>query len=1005
LLDRLRKLKDKAQPASDVATSLIGFLNGATLLLEASSDEFDEQLSRHLGVVYMRIAQMTRHWGFTTCQSIDKAVAPLAVAFIQSLRSFPVELAHNAMIAMVQHPNRRAFRYMLSIGFVINPSDELTMRCMYQKPYSVHMSVAILIQPIKLITQMATNEQATVDEVNIIKKRLKLIALGATATSEHFLHVSQVATKLAEDAQGSDQLEKWLDEHVLVYIGDYLNAQVTSEHLMAQLVHLQTVLTPILPSSLSNVNYQNKCHDQFVLVLDKLKVKDAKHRIVAVSALNRWYKRNLEYLAKEHPDKLVESLNQLVYLCQDAGDTTTRVDALKTLTQVIMTYDHMHPIVKDKIEGDSSYSETLDSTSAVDLSRLIADPNPKVRKEFGSLLRVCNHQPTIRWRYICSPQRVLAALSTEQNTEVKDILQGLLRYRFFPAKSPDDKDQIMASVKGLLKVHDEYGLTTLTALIRTLVTMPNDDYNVFAAVLRKFGHQIMNSFNGDDDENVEIPSNILISIKVGSLLWQSLCVTNFDHELDIVSDTNRIWVEIINKVWKCATVDDETKVTVLRIACKFPSDTVDQLFTKISAAFKRPQRKPQLLVQTLVQWEKTGDLWSLITDWFTQLINKVKEKKGPHKIKRIRFANTDEEEQLTITDILRYLNCLCEYEQSFKSAASQYALEALIEFESVFMGHVVNDDESAELLKGIKPSQMRTLGVVKQDLMSQRNEIKHENMTCYFEAMKSFDEIRDSELQKRLQTLFKNKLIQVGQMTNEGSHVIDSHLEEQFIVLVETCADPLAAIVLDIVEFVTHVLKYRIYQDVDTESFILKIITLTRSILALISKAERNGKLEMAEKPLDQLIIRLINAKTAKPVLNVLFDTSANSIDVSRDAFEDNGTTSIVSIAHLVDFAKSVNLAMLLDTFAAWIDSRQSQSEAELEKEEYIAAWLVSELSKSDSVVWGDEQGDLIKRSKLMELGRDGATRQGNGGANKSNIFDESGFDNEHSIVSSLSTK
>ena len=193
--------------------------------------------------------------------------------------------------------------------------------------------------------------------------------------------------------------------------------------------------------------------------------------------------------------------------------------------------------------------------------------------------------------------------------------------------------------------------------------------------------------------------------------------------------------------------------------------------------------------------------------------------------------------------------------------------------------------------------------------------------------------------------------------------------------------------------------------DVDTESFILKIITLTRSILALISKAERNGKLEMAEKPLDQLIIRLINAKTAKPVLNVLFDTAANSIDVSRDAFEDNGTTSIVSIAHLVDFAKSVNLAMLLDTFAAWIDSRQSQSEAELEKEEYIAAWLVSELGKTDSIVWGEEQGDLIKRSKLMELGRDGATRQGNGGANKSNIFDESGFDNEHSIVSSLSTK
>ena len=260
------------------------------------------------------------------------------------------------MEAMLSHSNRRAFRYMLSIGFVVNPSDELTMRCIYQKPYSVPLSAAILIQPIKLMTEMATNEQATPEEVNTFKKRLKLIALGATATPEHFAHISEMASKLAEDAQDNAQLAKWLDEYVLVYIGDYLNAQVNSEELMAQLVHLQTALTPILPSSMSNVDYQNKFHDQFALVLTKLKAKTAKHRMVAVGALNRWYKLHLEYLAKEHPDKLVDSLKQLVYLCQDAGDTTTRVEALKTLTRVIMTYDNMQPIVKDMIEGDSSYN-------------------------------------------------------------------------------------------------------------------------------------------------------------------------------------------------------------------------------------------------------------------------------------------------------------------------------------------------------------------------------------------------------------------------------------------------------------------------------------------------------------------------------------------------------------------------------------------------------------------------------------------------------------------------
>ena len=155
------------------------------------------------------------------------------------------------------------------------------------------------------------------------------------------------------------------------------------------------------------------------------------------------------------------------------------------------------------------------------------------------------------------------------------------------------------------------------------------------------------------------------------------------------------------------------------------------------------------------------------------------------------------------------MNCLCEYEVSFKSAASQYALEALVEFEVVFIGDIV--DQSDEF-KSITHAQMRTLGQLKRKLMNQRKEIKHESMACYFDAMKSFDEIDNADRQKQLQTLFKNKLIQIGQMTNEGSHVIDPHLEEQFIELMETCADPLAAIVLDIVEFVTHILKYRIYQ-------------------------------------------------------------------------------------------------------------------------------------------------------------------------------------------------
>ena len=56
----------------------------------------------------------------------------------------------------------------------------------------------------------------------------------------------------------------------------------------------------------------------------------------------------------------------------------------------------------------------------------------------------------------------------------------------------DDKELIMNSVRGLISLHEDYGLTTLSAFITKMVACPVDDYNVYAAVLRKFGHQILN---------------------------------------------------------------------------------------------------------------------------------------------------------------------------------------------------------------------------------------------------------------------------------------------------------------------------------------------------------------------------------------------------------------------------------------------------------------------------------------------------------------------------------
>ena len=97
--------------------------------------------------------------------------------------------------------------------------------------------------------------------------------------------------------------------------------------------------------------------------------------------------------------------------------------------------------------------EIFESTDAVNMSRLISDQSTNVRKEFAILLRVCNHS-SIKWYYVCSTQRVLSALSTEQNSDVKDILIGLLKYQYFRVKERHDKEAIMASVRGLLDVYE-----------------------------------------------------------------------------------------------------------------------------------------------------------------------------------------------------------------------------------------------------------------------------------------------------------------------------------------------------------------------------------------------------------------------------------------------------------------------------------------------------------------------------------------------------------------------
>ena len=85
-------------------------------------------------------------------------------------------------------------------------------------------------------------------------------------------------------------------------------------------------------------------------------------------------------------------------------------------------------------------------------------------------------------------------------------------------------------------------------------------------------------------------------------------------------------------------------------------------------------------------------------------------------------------------------------------------------------------------------------------------------MTCYFDAMKSFDEQPDHVTKKNLQLMLKHKLIQLGQTISEGNEVITDDIETELSEVLNSCSDALTAIIVDILEFTTNLLKFRIYK-------------------------------------------------------------------------------------------------------------------------------------------------------------------------------------------------
>ena len=259
---------------------------------------------------------------------------------------------------LYQHSNCRTFKYTLSIATLLDPAG-------LSKEYEAQIGEAIsgtqnaqfgadlLSIPIEIITSMGTNGEATVEDIQAVKKRLKLIAKGALKSRDDFIIFGEIAEKLAIKAQQNKSLEKCIYDIVLTTLDDYLNSPMSSDEVKDHLIYLQTALSPIIPDSISNVDYQNVFYSQFQLVVDSLKTKDSNHRRVALGALERWYESYLEQLARDNQEQLMRSLESLVYLAQDSGDAECRAQSLRVLRELIVRNVNVHPILKGMIEGDS----------------------------------------------------------------------------------------------------------------------------------------------------------------------------------------------------------------------------------------------------------------------------------------------------------------------------------------------------------------------------------------------------------------------------------------------------------------------------------------------------------------------------------------------------------------------------------------------------------------------------------------------------------------------------
>ena len=87
---------------------------------------------------------------------------------------------------------------------------------------------------------------------------------------------------------------------------------------------------------------------------------------------------------------------------------------------------------------------------------------------------------------------------------------------------------------------------------------------------------------------------------------------------------------------------------------------------------------------------------------------------------------------------------------------------------------------------------------------------KVEVTKCYFDAMKSYNDVDEVGIKSKIQSIFKIKLQSLAKVSGEMRCSFDDDLEDQLCEVVKASSDPLAGIVGEILDFVISLLKYRV---------------------------------------------------------------------------------------------------------------------------------------------------------------------------------------------------